>query len=67
MLPLRVRVDLGAMAVKGYTAFPETPELLVSSSDFSVSYPGHALGASYPTAEMKSVYSTASADWAINI
>ena len=29
-----------------------------------VSYAGHSLGESYPSAEMQSVYSTAPADWA---
>ena len=28
MLPLRARVDLGAMAIKGYFAFPNAPVLL---------------------------------------
>ena len=28
VLPLRARVDLGAMAMKGYTALPKAPELL---------------------------------------
>ena len=28
MLPLRVRVDLGAMAMKRYSAFPKAPALL---------------------------------------
>ena len=28
MLPLRARVDLGAMATKGYSAFPKAPALL---------------------------------------
>ena len=28
MLPLRVRVDLGAIAMKGYSAFPNAPALL---------------------------------------
>ena len=37
-----------------------------SPSDCLVSYPGHWLEeGSYPSAEMKSVYSTAPADWAI--
>ena len=31
-----------------------------------VSYPGHSLGESYPSAEVQSVYSTAAADWAIS-
>ena len=33
-----------------------------SPSDCLVSYPGHSLGGSYPSAEMQSVYSTAPAD-----
>ena len=40
MLPLRARVELGAMAMKGYSAFPKAP----APSDFLVSYPGHSLG-----------------------
>ena len=36
-----------------------------SPSDCLVSYPGHSLGGSYPSAEVQSVYSTAPADWAI--
>ena len=28
MLPLQARVDLGAMAMKNYSAFPKTPALL---------------------------------------
>ena len=28
MLPLRARVDLGAMTMKGYSTFPKTPALL---------------------------------------
>ena len=28
MLPLRARVDLGAMAIKGYSPFPKVPALL---------------------------------------
>ena len=36
-----------------------------SPSDCLVSYPGHSLGGSYPSAEKQSVYSTAPADWAI--
>ena len=59
MLPLRAIVDLGAIAIKGYTAFPKAPP-----SDCRVSYAGHSLGQSYPCAKMQSVYSTAPADWA---
>ena len=35
-----------------------------SPSDCSVSYLGHSLGGSYPSAEKQSLYSTAPADWA---
>ena len=55
MLRLRTRVDLGAMAIKGYSAFPK---------DCLVSYSGHLLGEYYPSAEMLSVNSAAPADWA---
>ena len=37
-----------------------------SPSDCLVSYPGHSLGGSYPSAEVKSVHSTAPANWAIH-
>ena len=61
MLPRRARVDLGAMAMKGYSLFPRITG--TSPSDCLVSYPGHALvGGSYPSAEVQSVYSTAPAD-----
>ena len=59
MLPLRARVDLGAMAMKEFSAFPKVP------SDCLVSYTRHSLVAKfYPSAEMHSVYSTAPANWA---
>ena len=48
VLPLRV--DLGAMAIKGYSAFPK-------ASDCLVSYPGHSLLGSYPFSEKQSVCS----------
>ena len=35
-----------------------------SPSDRLVSYPEHSLGRSYPSAEVQSVYSNASDDWA---
>ena len=45
--------DLGAMAMKGYSAFPKTPAMLETSpSDCLLSYPGHSLGGvSYSSAE----------------
>ena len=57
MLPLRARVDLGAMAMKGCSAFPKT------SSECLVSYSVWGWE-SYFSAEQQSVYSTASPDWA---
>ena len=67
MLPLRAKVDLGAMAMKGYLfRIPQTSSITgTSPSDCLVSYPGHSLdGRSYSSAEKQSVYSTAPADWA---
>ena len=54
MLPLRSRVDVGAMAIEGYSAFPK---------DCLVSYLGYSLGESYLAAGMQSVYTTAPTEW----
>ena len=62
MLPLRARVALGAMSIKGYYAFP----IEVSSSDCLVSYSGHSSEEFYPSAEVQLVYSAVLADWAIH-
>ena len=51
------------MAMKGYSAFPKAPALL-EPQHCLVSYTGHSLGGSYPSAEKQSVYSTAPTDWA---
>ena len=59
LLPLRDRVNLGARAMKEYSAFPET-----SSPDCLMSYPRHPLGVSYPSTEMQSEYSTVPVDCA---
>ena len=50
------RVDLGVMAMKGYSTFSKAPACLVS-------YPGHLLVGSYLSAEMQLVYSTVSVNW----
>ena len=63
VLPHRVRVDLEAMAMKEYSAFPITG---TSRSDCFESYLGHLFGESYLSAEKHSVYSTAPSDWAID-
>ena len=68
MLPLRAKVDLGAMAINGILRIPQSSSITgTSPSDCLVSYPGHssARGGSYLSAEVQSVYSTAPADWAM--
>ena len=55
--PLRARVDMGAMAFS-YSSITGS-----SSSGSLVSYPGYALGGSYSSAVMQSVYSAAPVDW----
>ena len=48
------------MVMKGLSTFFKTRAL---PSDGLVSYPGHTLGESYPSAETQSAYFTATADW----
>ena len=55
----------GSDGNKGVLRIPQSSYITgTSSSDCLVSYPGHMLGESYPSAEKQSVYSTAPADWA---
>ena len=63
MLPLRARVDMGVMAMKGYSAFPKAPALLEPSGCL-MSYLGHAWWGrgSYPSVEVQSVYTITSAN-----
>ena len=61
-LPLQVRVDLGAMTMKGYTAFPKTPELELHYQIFFFSFVG--VGGVYSSAEIQSVYFTVLVNWA---
>ena len=63
VLPLQMRVNLGAMAIKGYSAFPKaqhywslTIRLINVISRTLIWWGG---GGSYPSAEMQLVYSTA--------
>ena len=52
------------MAMKRCSVIPKSPSITGSSpSDCLVSYPGHSLEGSYPSAEVQLVYSTA--NWAI--
>ena len=67
MLQLRAGVDLRAMAIKGYSHIPQNSSITgASSSDCVVSDPGDMTlnNQNIPTAEMQSVYSAATADWA---
>ena len=65
MLPIRSRVDLGPMAMKGYSALPKAPALLEPFHQiFSIISRTFVGVGSYPSAEVQSVYSTALADWA---
>ena len=65
MLPLQVWVDLGAMAMKGYFAFPKALVLLEPHHLIFCVVSGRSLGEYYPSAEKQSVYFTALADRAI--
>ena len=67
VLPFQVRVDLGAMAMKVYSPFPQnpkTPSLVQPHHIFSVIFRTFVGGGSYPSVEMQSVYSTAPPDFA---
>ena len=65
MIGLRARADLGAMAMKEYSTFHKVPVL----PDHQIVYVNSRTlveEGSYPSAEKKSVYSTAPSDWAKN-
>ena len=54
---------LGSDGNKGVLHIPQSSRIIEASpSDCLVSYPGHALGESYSSAEMQSMYSAASAE-----
>ena len=67
MLPLRARVYQGAMAIKGYSAFPKPPSLLESHNQI-VYCPiqDTRWWGSYTSAAVQSVYSTAPCDRVIH-
>ena len=55
----------GSEGNEGVLRIPQSSSITGSSpSDCLVSYPGHSLGESYPSAEKQSVYSTAPTDLA---
>ena len=52
---------------EGVLCIPQSSSITGTSSlDCLVSYPGHSLGVSNPSAEGQLVYSTAPSDWAIH-
>ena len=63
---LHARVELGAMAMKGYSAFPKAPALLEPHHQIVLCHIQDTCcgGGSYPSAEMQLVYSTIPVDWA---
>ena len=65
MLPLNASVP-GSNGNDGVLHLPPNSSITGTSlSDCLVSYPGHSLGWSYPSAERQKVYFTAPANWAI--
>ena len=66
MLLFQARVDLEDNRNEGVLLIPQSPSITgTSPSDCLVSYAGHSLGGSYPSAKKQSVYSIAPADWVI--
>ena len=56
----------GSDGNEGVLRIPQSSSIVgTSPSDCLVLYPGHSLWGSYPSAEKQSVYSTATANWAI--
>ena len=58
----------GSNGNKGVLHIPQSSSITgTSPSNCLVSYPGHSMVGSYPSAEKQLVYSTAPADWAIMV
>ena len=66
VLPLQDRVDLGAKSVKEYFTFPNLQGWSLNIRRICYIQETQWV-ASYPSAEMLSVYSTAPTDWASNL
>ena len=65
MLPLRARVNLGAMAMKECSAFPKAPALLEPHHQIGKCHIQNTHGGkSYSSSEKQSVYCKAPANWA---
>ena len=65
VIPLWARVNVEAMAMKGYFAFPKA--LALQEPEQQIVYPGHLLVGSNLSTEMQLVYSTAPTQKALNI
>ena len=61
MITLQARVDLGAMAMKGYSTFPKAPALREPHNQIIQC---HIRRGGIPTPQQL-VYSTAPTDWAV--
>ena len=60
-----VQSGYGSDSNEGVLCIPQSSSFTEASPlDCLVSYPGHSLGESYPSAEIQSVYYTVPADWA---
>ena len=64
VLSFKVRVNLGAMAIKEYPSIPQNSKTGTLPSIGFVWYPGHSLTGGYPSAGMHLVNSTITTDWA---
>ena len=63
MLPFRARVNLGSIAMKGYSAFPKAPALLEPHNQIVQCHiQGTRCNKFYTNAEMQSSYSIAEDD-----
>ena len=62
---IKNEVDLEVMAIKEYSTFSKAPELEPHHQmQLTVIFSTLVSGFFYPSAEMQSVYSTATVDWA---
>ena len=66
MLLFRARSDLGAMAMKGYSAFPQDPALLEPHHKIVKCHIQDTRGGDLTPQQKRSRNSTAPADWAIH-
>ena len=65
----QVRVDQGAMTMKGYSTFPKAPALLEPQHQIVLCHiqDTYLEGGSYLSVEMQLVYFPAATDWAFSV